>query len=78
MSGDARRALALCARALELAEGNGGGAGLREVQLALGEAAASASVRAIRAAAPAERLMLRAVAAEVRARPFDSFNTRFP
>lgn len=63
VSGDARRALALCARALELA--GPGGAGLAEVQAALGEAAASAAVRAIRHCSPAERLMLRAVAAEV-------------
>ncbi|XP_030030246.2 origin recognition complex subunit 1 [Manduca sexta] len=63
VSGDARRALALCARALELAGPEG--AGLKEVQQALGEAASSAAVRAIRNCSPAERLMLRAVAAEV-------------
>ncbi|CAK1584286.1 unnamed protein product [Parnassius mnemosyne] len=63
VSGDARRALALCARALELAGARG--AGLKEVQQALGEAASSAAVRAIRNCSPAERLMLRAVAAEV-------------
>ncbi|XP_013187490.2 origin recognition complex subunit 1 [Amyelois transitella] len=63
VSGDARRALALCARALELAGSNE--AGLKEVQQALGEAASSAAVRAIRNCCPAERLMLRAVAAEV-------------
>lgn len=64
VSGDARRALALCNRALELSGPEG--AGLREVQRALSETAASASVTAIRQCAPAERLMLRAVAAEVR------------
>ncbi|CAG5036081.1 unnamed protein product [Parnassius apollo] len=63
VSGDARRALALCARALELAGARA--AGLKEVQQALGEAASSAAVRAIRNCSPAERLMLRAVAAEV-------------
>ncbi|KAF9424702.1 hypothetical protein HW555_000003 [Spodoptera exigua] len=63
VSGDARRALALCSRALELAGPDG--AGLKEVQQALGEAASSAAVRAIRNCSPAERLMLRAVAAEV-------------
>ncbi|KAJ8717714.1 hypothetical protein PYW07_005644 [Mythimna separata] len=63
VSGDARRALALCSRALELA--GSGAAGLKEVQQALGEAASSAAVRAIRNCSPAERLMLRAVAAEV-------------
>ncbi|PZC87354.1 hypothetical protein B5X24_HaOG201590 [Helicoverpa armigera] len=63
VSGDARRALALCSRALELAGPEG--AGLKEVQQALGEAASSAAVRAIRNCSPAERLMLRAVAAEV-------------
>lgn len=63
VSGDARRALALCTRALELAGPEG--AGLKEVQQALGEAASSAVVRAIRHCSPAERLMLRAVAAEV-------------
>ncbi|CAH2042138.1 unnamed protein product, partial [Iphiclides podalirius] len=62
VSGDARRALALCSRALEL---GGERAGLAEVQRALAEAASSAAVRAIRACSPAERLMLRAVAAEV-------------
>lgn len=36
------------------------------MQQALGEAASSAAVRAIRNCSPAERLMLRAVAAEVR------------
>lgn len=63
VSGDARRALALCARALELA--GPGGAGLPEVQQALAEASSSAVVRAIKSCSPAERLMLRAVAAEV-------------
>lgn len=63
VSGDARRALALCTRALELAGPEG--AGLKEVQQALGEAASSAAVRAIKQCSPAERLMLRAVAAEV-------------
>ncbi|CAG4987048.1 unnamed protein product [Colias eurytheme] len=63
VSGDARRALALCTRALELAGDKE--AGLKEVQLALGEAASSAAVRAIRNCSPSERLMLRAVAAEV-------------
>ncbi|CAB3229047.1 unnamed protein product [Arctia plantaginis] len=63
VSGDARRALALCTRALELAGPEG--AGLKEVQQALGEAASSAAVRAIKHCSPAERLMLRAVAAEV-------------
>ncbi|XP_026763079.2 origin recognition complex subunit 1 [Galleria mellonella] len=63
VSGDARRALALCSRAIELAGPEG--AGLKEVQQALGEAASSATVRAIRNCSPAERLMLRAVAAEV-------------
>ncbi|KAM3960370.1 origin recognition complex subunit 1 [Aphomia sociella] len=63
VSGDARRALALCSRAVELAGPEG--AGLKEVQQALGEAASSAAVRAIRNCSPAERLMLRAVAAEV-------------
>ncbi|XP_050352589.1 origin recognition complex subunit 1 isoform X2 [Nymphalis io] len=63
VSGDARRALALCARALEIAGPNC--AGLKEVQQALGEAASGATVRAIRNCSPAERLMLRAVAAEV-------------
>ncbi|XP_053614639.1 origin recognition complex subunit 1 [Plodia interpunctella] len=63
VSGDARRALALCSRALELATDHS--AGLREVQLALAEAASGASVRAIRNCSAAERLMLRAVAAEV-------------
>ncbi|XP_063626861.1 origin recognition complex subunit 1 [Cydia splendana] len=66
VSGDARRALALCSRALELGSGSAGAAaGLREVAAALEEAASGAAVRAIRACAPAERLMLRAVAAEV-------------
>ena len=64
VSGDARRALALCSRALELAGPEG--AGLKEVQQALGEAASSAAVRAIKNCSPAERLMLRAIAAEVR------------
>ncbi|XP_026491784.2 origin recognition complex subunit 1 [Vanessa tameamea] len=63
VSGDARRALALCARALEIAGPNC--AGMKEVQQALGEAASGATVRAIRNCSPAERLMLRAVAAEV-------------
>ena len=63
VSGDARRALALCARALEIAHPKC--AGLQEVQMALGEAASSAAVRAIKCCSPAERLMLRAVAAEV-------------
>ncbi|CAH0724259.1 unnamed protein product, partial [Brenthis ino] len=63
VSGDARRALALCARALEIAGSEC--AGLGTVQQALGEAASSAAVRAIRNCSPAERLMLRAVAAEV-------------
>ncbi|KAJ2948588.1 hypothetical protein O0L34_g7842 [Tuta absoluta] len=63
VSGDARRALALCSRALELA--GAGGAGLAQVQQALAEAASGAAVRAIQSAAPAERLMLRAIAAEV-------------
>ncbi|XP_041984784.1 origin recognition complex subunit 1 [Aricia agestis] len=63
VSGDARRALALCSRALELA--GPGGAGFAEVQRALDEAAGGAAVRAIRRCSPAERLMLRAVAAEV-------------
>ncbi|CAD0203314.1 unnamed protein product [Chrysodeixis includens] len=62
VSGDARRALALCSRALELAGPEG--AGLKEVQQALGEASSSAVVRAIKSCSPAERLMLRAVAAE--------------
>ncbi|CAH4030346.1 origin recognition complex subunit 1 [Pieris brassicae] len=62
VSGDARRAIALCTRALELAEGQ---AGLLEVQKALDEAASSATVRAIGFCSPAEKLMLRAVAAEV-------------
>lgn len=64
VSGDARRALALCSRALELAGPDG--AGLGEVQRALGEAASGAAVTAIRHCSPAERLMLRAVAAEVK------------
>ncbi|XP_039759498.1 origin recognition complex subunit 1 [Pararge aegeria] len=63
VSGDARRALALCGRALEIAAPNC--AGFKEVQAALGEAASSATVRAIRNCSPAERLMLRATAAEV-------------
>lgn len=63
VSGDARRALALCSRALQLA--GAGGAGLTEVQQALAEASSSAVVRAIKSCSPAERLMLRAVAAEV-------------
>lgn len=63
VSGDARRALALCARALELAGPTG--AALGEVQRALAEAASGATVTAIRHCSPAERLMLRAVAAEV-------------
>nr|ADD10137.2 origin recognition complex subunit 1 [Bombyx mori] len=63
VSGDARRALTLCSRALELAGPEG--AGLKEVQQALAEAASSAPVRAIKSCSPAERLMLRAVAAEV-------------
>ncbi|CAK1550733.1 unnamed protein product [Leptosia nina] len=63
VSGDARRALALCTRALEIAGDKQ--AGLLEVQQALGEAASSAAVRAIRNCSAAERLMLRAVAAEV-------------
>ncbi|XP_045783859.1 origin recognition complex subunit 1-like isoform X2 [Maniola jurtina] len=63
VSGDARRAISLCERALELAAPNC--AGLREVQLALEEATTSATVRAIRCCAPAERLVLRAMAAEV-------------
>ncbi|XP_059059042.1 origin recognition complex subunit 1 [Achroia grisella] len=63
VSGDARRALALCSRAIELAGPEG--AGLKEVQQALGDAASSAAVRAIKNCSPAERLMLRAVAAEV-------------
>ncbi|CAF4808837.1 unnamed protein product [Pieris macdunnoughi] len=62
VSGDARRAIALCTRALELAEGQ---AGLLEVQKALNEAASSATVRAIGFCSQAEKLMLRAVAAEV-------------
>ncbi|XP_037962032.2 origin recognition complex subunit 1 [Plutella xylostella] len=64
VSGDARRALALCARAVELA-GPGSAAGLAEVQRALAEAAAGASVAAIRRCSAAERLLLRAVASEV-------------
>ncbi|XP_045537478.1 origin recognition complex subunit 1 [Papilio machaon] len=63
VSGDARRALALCSRALELA--GAGRAGLGEVERALAEAASSAVVRALKTCSPAERLMLRAVAAEV-------------
>ncbi|KAL4704286.1 hypothetical protein ACJJTC_016304 [Scirpophaga incertulas] len=63
ISGDARRALALCARALELAAPEP--AGLKEVQRALSEAASGAAVRAIRMCSAAEKLMLRAVAAEV-------------
>lgn len=63
VSGDARRALALCTRSLELAGPDG--AGLKEVQQALGEAASSAAVRAIRSCSAAEQLMLKAVAAEV-------------
>ncbi|XP_045784905.1 origin recognition complex subunit 1-like isoform X1 [Maniola jurtina] len=63
VSGDARRAISLCERALELAAPNC--AGLREVQLALEEATTSDTVRAIRCCAPAERLILRAMAAEV-------------
>ncbi|RVE51407.1 hypothetical protein evm_003962 [Chilo suppressalis] len=63
VSGDARRALALCSRALEMAGPEG--AGLKEVQRALGDASSSAAVRAIRNCSPAEILMLRAVAAEV-------------
>ncbi|XP_045777243.1 origin recognition complex subunit 1 isoform X2 [Maniola jurtina] len=63
VSGDARRAISLCDRALELAAPNC--AGLREVQLALEEASTSDTVRAIRCCAPAERLILRAMAAEV-------------
>ncbi|XP_050674715.1 origin recognition complex subunit 1 [Leptidea sinapis] len=63
VSGDARRALALCSRALELAGDKQ--AGLKEVQGALEEAASTVAVRAIRNCSPAEKLMLRAVAAEV-------------
>ncbi|XP_023939944.2 origin recognition complex subunit 1 [Bicyclus anynana] len=63
VSGDARRALALCGRALEIAAPQC--AGLRAVQLALDEAASSATVRAIRSCSAAERLLLRATAAEV-------------
>ncbi|XP_069361490.1 origin recognition complex subunit 1 isoform X2 [Maniola hyperantus] len=63
VSGDARRALSLCDRALEMAAPNC--AGLKEVQLALEEASSSATVRAIQYCSPAERLMLRAMAAEV-------------
>ncbi|XP_063830342.1 origin recognition complex subunit 1 isoform X1 [Ostrinia nubilalis] len=63
VSGDARRALALCGRALELAGSST--AGLAQVQRALEEAASGAAVRAVRNCCPAERLMLRAVAAEV-------------
>lgn len=70
ISGDARRALALCARALEIAHPKC--AGLQEVQVALGEAASSAAVRAIKCCSPAERLMLRAVAAEVSLILFDN------
>lgn len=71
VSGDARRALALCSRALELASAGAGAgrAGLGEVERALAEAASSAVVRALKACSPAERLMLRAVAAEVCIKP---------
>lgn len=63
VSGDARRALALCSRALEIAGLKE--AGLKEVQQALEEASSGAAVRAIKNCSPVEKLMLRAIAAEV-------------
>ncbi|XP_026744810.1 origin recognition complex subunit 1-like [Trichoplusia ni] len=61
VSGDARRALALCSRALELAGAGGAGCGRCSRRW---RASSSAVVRIIRSCSPAERLMLRAVAAE--------------
>lgn len=66
VSGDARRALDICRRAVELAEqGQGEQVGLPHVNTALAEMIASPKVQAIRAASKMEQFFLQAIAAEV-------------
>ncbi|XP_023727767.1 origin recognition complex subunit 1 isoform X2 [Cryptotermes secundus] len=69
VSGDARRALDICRRATELAEGDtedsDGTVTMQHVDQALGEMIASAKVQAIRYCSKMEQLFLQAVAAEI-------------
>jgi origin recognition complex subunit 1 len=67
VSGDARRALDICRRATEIAEGEDRKAvvSMVHVQKALGEMISSAKVQAIRSSSKMEQLFLEAVTNEV-------------
>ncbi|XP_076630565.1 origin recognition complex subunit 1 [Colletes latitarsis] len=66
VSGDARRALDICRRAMEIAESrNGETVSLQDVSEAVSEMIASAKVQAIKHCSKMEQILLQAVSAEV-------------